>query len=113
MAEQTDNSNHKSIKGEVEVRTAITIRDTIQIDTDQITGQTSETGDNIDKAEVSLDMSKIIGEVNLEEMSGIMADKTVKENIEAAIEITVMTEAGTCLEKGHLPEIMTIIELEV
>ena len=39
-----------------------------------------------------------------------MADKTVEESIETAIE---MTEAGTCLEKGHFPEIMAIIELEV
>ena len=27
--------------------------------------------------------------------------------------MTVMTEVGTGLEKGHSPEIMTIIELEV
>ena len=42
-----------------------------------------------------------------------MVDKTVEENIEAAIEKTVMTEAGAGLEKGHIPEIMAIIELEV
>ena len=39
-----------------------------------------------------------------------MVDKTVEENIEAAIE---MTEVGTGLERGHLPEIMAIIKLEV
>ena len=42
-----------------------------------------------------------------------MVDKTVEESIETIIEMTVMTEAGTGLEKGHFPEIMAIIELEV
>ena len=42
-----------------------------------------------------------------------MVDKTVEENIEIATEMAVMTEAGTGLEKDHLPEIMSIIELEV
>ena len=42
-----------------------------------------------------------------------MVDKTVEENIETAIEMTVMTEAGTHLEKGCFPEIMAITELEV
>ena len=41
-----------------------------------------------------------------------MVDKTVEENIETAIEMTVMTEAGTGLEKGCFPEIMAITELE-
>ena len=58
-------------------------------------------------------MSKIIGEVILEEMLGVMVDKTVEENIELATEMTAMTEAGIGLEKGHFPEIMAIIELEV
>ena len=58
-------------------------------------------------------MNKILGEVILEEMLGIMIDKTVEESIEKAIEITVMTEAGTGLEKGHFLEIMAKIELEV
>ena len=57
-------------------------------------------------------MSRIIGDVTLEEMLGLMVDKTVEENIEAAIEMTVMTEAGTGLEKGCFPEIMAIIELD-
>ena len=70
-------------------------------------------GDNIDKTEVGPDMSKIIGEVILEETLGIMVDKTVEENIEAALEMTVMTEAGMGIEKGHFPEIMAIIELKV
>ena len=34
------------------------------------------------------------------------------ESIEISIEMTVMTEAGTDLEKGHFPEIMATIELE-
>ena len=42
-----------------------------------------------------------------------MVDKTVEEKIETAIEMTVMTEAGTGLEKGHFPEIMVITELEL
>ena len=46
-------------------------------------------------------------------MLEIMVDKIVEENIEIAIEMTVMTEAGTGLERGHFPEIMAIIELEV
>ena len=37
----------------------------------------------------------------------------VEENIEIAIEMTVMIEAGTGLEIGHFPEIMAITELEV
>ena len=42
-----------------------------------------------------------------------MVDKTVEENIETAMEMTVMTEAGTGLEKCHFPEIMAVTELEV
>ena len=78
--EQTDISNHKSIRVEVGVKTEITIKDTIKIGTDQITNQRAETKDNRDKTEVGLDMNKIIAEVILEEMLGIMADKTVKVN---------------------------------
>ena len=37
----------------------------------------------------------------------------VEENIQIAIEMTVMIEAGTGLERGHFPEIMAVIELEV
>ena len=58
-------------------------------------------------------MSKIIGEVILEETLEIKVDKTVEENPEIAVEMTVMTEIGTGLERGHFPEIMAIIELEV
>ena len=42
-----------------------------------------------------------------------MVDKTIEGNIEAAIEMRVMTEVGTGLEKGCFPEIMAIIALEV
>ena len=42
-----------------------------------------------------------------------MVDKRIEENIETTIEVTVVTEAGTGPEKGHFPEIMAIIELEV
>ena len=64
---QVDSSNHKSIKVEVEVRTEITIRETIRIGTNQITGQTVVTEDNTDKTVVGLDMNKIRREVTLEE----------------------------------------------
>ena len=88
-------------------------REIIRTDTDQRTGQKAETEDNIDKTEVDLDINKILGEVILEETLGIIVEKSVEENIEAAIEMTVITEAGTGLEKGCFPEIMAIIELEV
>ena len=43
-----------------------------------------------------------------------MVHKIVEENTETAIEMTVMTEAGTGLEKDHFPEIMaTMLEIEV
>ena len=65
--EQIGNSNHKSIRVEVEVRAGVTIREIIRIGTDQVIGQIAETGDNTDKTEVGLDTNKII-EVTLEEM---------------------------------------------
>ena len=43
-----------------------------------------------------------------------MIDRIAEKIIETALEMTVMTEAGTGLEKGHFPEIMaTILEIEV
>ena len=97
---------------EVEVRTGITIRETIRIGTDPITDQIAETEDNRqDKSRPRYE--KILREVILEETLGIMVDKTVEESIEIAIEMTVVTEAGTGLEKGHFPKIMAIIELQV
>ena len=111
--EQTDNLNHRPTTVEVEVRTETTIRETIRIDTDQITDQTAETEDNIDKTESGQDMIKVLGEIILEEILEIMVDKIVEENIEMAIEMTVLTEAGTGLVKGHFPEIIAITTLEL
>ena len=85
----------------MEVRTEIILRETIRIVTGQITGQIVETEDNTDKTEVGLDTNKIT-----------MVDKTVVENTETTIEMTVMIEGGTDLEKGHFPEIMAMVELE-
>ena len=57
-------------------------------------------------------MSKIVEEVTLGEMQGVMVDRIVEESTE--IEMTVMTKAGTGLERGCFPEIMaTILEIEV
>ena len=42
-----------------------------------------------------------------------MVDKIVEENIETIIEMTVMIEAGTGLQKGHFPEIMATIKVGV
>ena len=46
-------------------------------------------------------------------MLEIMVDKTVEENTEITIGMTVMIEIGAGLERGCFPEIMAIIELEV
>ena len=91
-----DGSNPKSIKVEVEVRTEITIKANIRTDTDQVTGH-----------EQNYRRSSFRG--NMRSYSR----KTVEENTETAIEMTVMTEAGTGLERGCFPEIMAIIELEI
>ena len=64
---QVDSSNHKSTKIEVEARTEITLRGTIKIGIDQITGQIVVTEYSTDKTEVGSDMSKITEEVTLEE----------------------------------------------
>ena len=43
-----------------------------------------------------------------------MVHKIVEESIETIIEMTVMTEAGTGLEKGCFPQIVaTMLEIEV
>ena len=78
--EQTDNLNHKSIRLEVEVKTEITIKETIRIGTDPITGQIGETEDSTDETEVGLGMNRILGEVILGETLEIMVDKTVEES---------------------------------
>ena len=71
------------------------------------------TEDNTDKIEVGLDMNKITEEETSEETLGAMTDRIVEDNIEAGIEMTVMIEAGTGLEKGHFPEAITTIEIGV
>ena len=57
-----------NVEVEVKIEITVTIQETIRIGTDQITGQIAETENNTDKTEVGLDMSKILGEVILEEM---------------------------------------------
>ena len=42
-----------------------------------------------------------------------MVDKIVEQSIEAIIEMTVITEAETGLERGHFPETMATIEIGV
>ena len=42
-----------------------------------------------------------------------MVDRIVEESIETIIEMTVMTETGTGLEKGHFPEAITTMEIGV
>ena len=42
-----------------------------------------------------------------------MVDRTVQESKETIIEMTVMIEAGTGLEKGHFPEAIITIEIGV
>ena len=107
---QVDGSNHKFIKTDVEVRTEITIIGTIRTGTNPIV----VTEDNTDKIKVGPYMKKIIGNEILEEMWGTMVDKIIEESIEAIIEMTVMTEAGTCQEKGHFEETTaTILEIGV
>ena len=68
--EQTNDSKHKYIRVEVGVKTeiTITIQETIRIGTDQIAGQIADTENNTNKAEVGLDVNKILEEVILEEM---------------------------------------------
>ena len=42
-----------------------------------------------------------------------MVDEIVEKSRETVIEMTVMTEAGTDLERDCFPEIMATIELDV
>ena len=107
--EQVDSSNHKFIITEAEVRTETTISGTIRTGIRQIVA----TGDNIDKIEVSLDMNEITGEESSEKTWGALTDRIAEENIETITEMTVMIEAGTCLEKGYFPEAITTIEIGV
>ena len=81
----------------------------IRINIDQIV----ESEDGIDRIEEGLGMNKIIGEVILEVMQGILTDKIAEESIEIITEMKVMAEAGTGLEKGHFPETLVVIEIGV
>ena len=76
-------------------------------------GQVEEAEDSTDRTEVGLGMNKIIGEVSSEVMGETLTDKTAEESIEVIIGMKVMTEAGTGLEKGHLPEAITTMEIGV
>ena len=59
-------------------------------------------------------MNKVIEEIVSEKIQEIIADKIAEENTETIIiGVIVMIEAGISLEKGHFPEVMTIIELRV
>ena len=75
--------------------------------------QIVETEDSIDRTEVGLDMNKIIGEVISEVMLGILTERIVEESTKIITGMKVMTEAGTDLEKGHFPEAITTVEIEV
>ena len=70
--EQICNSNHKSIRVEVEVRTGVTVREATTMGRDKITDQIAETEFSTDKIEVGLgmnqDMKRIIREVIFAEM---------------------------------------------
>ena len=72
-----------------------------------------ETEDNIDRTEVGLGMNKIIGEVISEVTWQTLTDKIAEENMEVITGMKVMTEVGTGLKKGHLPETIVAIEIGV
>ena len=63
------------------------------------------TEDKTEKTEVGLDMNKIIGEVTSKETEGATVDNIVEEGTETALGMTVMTEAGTGIEKDHFPKL--------
>ena len=42
-----------------------------------------------------------------------MVDRIVQDNIETIIEMIIMIEVGTGLEKGHFPEVIITIEIGV
>ena len=90
---------------------AIMISEVIRINIDQKV----EIGDSIDRIEVGLDINKIVGEVILEVMQGILTDKIADESIEIITEMKVMAEVemGIGLEKGHFPETLVAIEMRV
>ena len=108
--ERQDNVNPKYIKVEVEVKIEVTVKEIIRIGIGQIIDEIVETEDNSGKTEAVTDLSKIIGEIISEKIQEIMADKIAQENTDTKIiGIMVMIEAGIGLEKGHFPEVMTVI----
>ena len=52
-----------------------------------------KTGDSIDRIQVGLGMNKIIGEVILEAIQGILTEKIAEEIIEVITKMKFMTEA--------------------
>ena len=74
-----------------------------------------KTGDSKDRIEIGLDVNKIIGEVILEVIQGILTDKITEASIEIITGMKVMREVeiGTGLEKGHFPDTLVAIEIGV
>ena len=66
--EGQDNLSPKYIKVDVEVKIEATIREIIRIGIGQIMDQIVETEDNSGKTEVDTDLSKVIGEIDLEKI---------------------------------------------
>ena len=106
--------NPKYIKTEVEVKREDTTGEITRIGIDQTIDSVVEIEVNSNKVEVDVDFSKVIGEIIIGKIQVIMEDKAAEESIEVTvIEMIVMIEVGTGLEKGHFPGTMTVIELEV
>ena len=67
--DQIDNLDHKSIRGEVEARTEIIVKETTKIGTDKITEQIADSADKIGIGlDMNQDMNRIIEDVLLERM---------------------------------------------
>ena len=102
---------------EVEVKIEATIREIIRVGIGQIIDQIVEIEDNSGKTEADTDLSKVIGQTMIGKIQEIMVDKTADESIKITVTemivMIVMIEVGIGLEKGHFPEIMTIMELGV
>ena len=79
-----------------------------------LTSKTSRIGQviGIEDSTQLVDLDKTIEIVVLEEMLEDMKDKIVEEVIEM-IDIMIIIEAETGQEKGHLQEIIVVVEIEV
>ena len=86
----------------VEIRRDLIIREVIR------TGQTVETGDNLQ----IIGQGRTIEIAVFEEILEGMVDKIIKEVIEM-IDMIITIEAGIDQEKGHLQEIIVVAEIEV